>query len=238
MLTRRKAFTLVELVIYMFLMVVLLGIVFRMAIVNRRQMEKPAAGFRAVQTFLSLQSILNRDLQETDLSTVRIYPNPRFPGAPPGMSLASPRGLADDAVKMTPQGGVLWQKIIYYYVMPDPSRPGTGRLVRKEGLVPGLPSTKPVASAFEPSVAGFDRGRRRFVATNILLANQEIPQLKLSLGRHGGFEAVFMDGEGKTSPAYTPRHPLIVLNLTVREISPATGKPTVMRYQVRACPGR
>ena len=107
----RRGFTLVELLIYAFLMVILLGVVFRMAIANRRQMERPAASFRIHQDFLSVGKVIRQDLEETSIGSVVIYPNDDFPKEPPGMAMLSARDK-NGVFQSTPQGTPLWQKVV------------------------------------------------------------------------------------------------------------------------------
>jgi len=233
---RQGGVSLIELSIYMFLLVVVLGIVFRMAILNRRQIEKPAASFRIQQDLLSVQEILRRDLTETNLSTVRIFPNPDFPDAPPGMSLISPRGIKDDEIQTTQFGNPYWQKIIYYTLEKDPDRQGVGRLVRKENVIAGLPSAQPKASPEEPSKADYDPETRKVVARYVLLPNQKVPQLGLDLKEQGGFEVFFMDPDGNRSITDSQNHPIVGIDLFLREISSSTGETTVMKYPVRVYP--
>lgn len=236
MRVKQRGFSLFELVIYSFLLAVILGIVFRMAIFNRRTFGKPAASFRIQQDLMSIQEQLRRDLEETHLSTVRIFPDNPASADPPGISMISPRDIVKDEIQTTPSGTPNWQKIIYYYMEKDPDRPETGRLVRHEGVIPGLPSANPAASDFKPNEAPHEAKRSRIAARHIMLPNDSAKEINLTLGNQGGFEANFMDQNGdKSRTDYQHKH-VVLVNLTAKEISKSTGKPTVLGTEIRVYP--
>lgn len=233
---KKRGFSLFELVIYAFLLAVILGIVFRMAIFNRRTFEKPAASFRIQQDLMSIQEQLRRDLEETHLSTVKIFPADPNSTDPPGISMISPRDIVKDEIQTTPSGTPNWQKIIYYYVEKDPDRPETGRLVRREGTIPGLPSANPSASPYKPNEAPHESKRGRIAARHIMLPNDAAKEINLKLGNQGGFEANFMNHNGEKSRTDYQHNHIVVVNLTAKEISKSTGKPTVLGTEIRVCP--
>ncbi|MFH0802331.1 MAG: hypothetical protein V2A78_08120 [bacterium] len=233
---REKGFSLVELMIYAFLTVLILGVVFRMMVLNRRQMERPAATFRIQQELLSVHRYLERDLEETRLSSIRIYPNSSHPNALPGISLASPRSIDDDTLKLSPTGFPIWQKIIYYFLEKDPRHSSTARLVRREGTISGYPSALPLASSYEPSTAPSNRRRERIAAKSLLLPGEKIPLLSRQLGPAGGFEVYFSDARGGRSLDDFRNYRLITIILWAGAVSQTTGKSTVLSYPIQVVP--
>jgi len=230
-------FSLVEMLIYAFLLLMILGVVFRMAIQGRRNAERPMASYRLQQNLMAAQKYLQQDLRETRLCTIRIYPNPSSPDAKPGISMASPRSIATGDLKLTPSGTPLWQKVVYYCLEGDPANPATGSLVRKEGTLPGLPSANPAASPYEPSQAPCEKKHCRTVAKCIYMPGQTIDVLGKDLKEAGGLVAYFSDAAGtrKSATDYQSCH-LVNVILIAGETSQATGKLTVMEYPVMVMP--
>ena len=233
---KKRGFTLFELVIYSFLLAVILGIVFRLAIFNRRTFEKPAASLRIQQDLIAIQKMLRKDLEETHLSTVRIFPSNPASNEPPGISMISARDIDNDEIQTTSSGTPYWQKIIYYYVEKDPDRPETGRLVRREGKIAGLPSANPKASTYKPQNAPYEAKRSRIAAHHILLPKDKIKELNYTAGNQGGLEAFFMDQNGNQSRTDYQHHHITVIRLTAKEISKSTGKTTAMTTEIRVSP--
>lgn len=233
---RRRGVSLLELVLYMALLVILGSLVARMTFANIRGMEKPAASFRVQQNLLAVQRMLQRDLEETDISTVRIYPNPQHPDEPPGLSLASARALGGpQGDRLMFQNGLpLWQKFVYYTLKPDPGHPGVGTLLRREGPLATPATTLPPASALPPSSAP---AQRQAVAARFLcLPGASIPELPLRLDSQGGFKVEFVDAWGHTSLTDFRRHPLVSVTLASEEISQTTGKRTFITYKMTVLP--
>jgi len=230
-------FSLVEMLIYAFLLLLILGVVFRMAIQGRRSSERPMASYRLQQNLMAAQKYLQQDLRETRLCTIRIYPNPSNPAAKPGISMASPRSIATGDLMLTPSGTPLWQKIVYYCLENDPGNAATGSLIRKEGSLPGLPSANPVASAYEPSQAPCDKKHCRTVAKCIYMPGRVIDILGKDLKETGGFVAYFSDAAEtrKSATDYQSCH-LVNVILIAGETSQATGKLTVLEYPVKVVP--
>jgi hypothetical protein len=234
--TQKKGFSLVELMVYAFLTVLILGVVFRMMVLNRRQMERPAATFRTQQELLTAHRYLERDIEETRLSSIRIYPNSSHPNALPGISLSSPRSIEDDSLKLSPTGFPVWQKTVYYFLEKDPRRPSSARLVRREGVISGYPSAVPLASYHEPARAPFNRRRERVVARSLLLPMESIPLLSRRLGPAGGFEAYFSDAWGRRSLDDFRNYRMLSVILWAGSVSQTTGKPTVLNYPIQVVP--
>lgn len=233
---RKPGFTLMEMVIYMLLVTLILGIVYRMAVLNRRQMERPASSFRLQEGVLLAHRLLRQDLEETDIHTIRIFPDASNPKEPPGISIASPRSLEDGAFRCSPTGAPLWQKIIYYTLQADPDNPEVSNLIRREGTIAGLPSAFAPVSPDPPSVASFDRGHTSIAARNICSPGVIIESLQMKLDERGGFSVLFSDAGGQISDTGNPLATIVTIRLMAQEISKTTGKPSVIDYRIWVCP--
>ncbi len=231
-----KGATLIELIIYMFLLSIILSLVFRIVVLNKKQSSKPMASFNVQQEFIFAQDALRQDLKETKLSTVKIYPNPDHPNATVGISLISPRTIDTNEIKTTPYGTPYWQKIIYYYLEKDPKREDVAYLVRKEGVISGLPSANPKASPYEPAKAPYDKRRKKIIARFIMLPHKRVPELNMTTGEYGGFEVFFLNPEGEKSITDFYDHPIVGVNLIFKYTSPTTGKNTVMEFPIKVYP--
>jgi hypothetical protein len=152
----RKGFSLVEVIIAGFIMLIILGSVFMLFVQSRKNYERPRATMAAQEQMMRVVHWLTQDLQETDIQSVRSYPNPQSPSEAPGLALISPRlagppldagpaqTFSTSAQGVTsfganaalPFGTVQWQKFVYYTLVTDPLHPGVGNLVREEGALP------------------------------------------------------------------------------------------------------
>jgi hypothetical protein len=151
--------------------------------------------------------------------------------------MASPRNTTTGELEHTASGTPLWQKIVYYYVESNPATPGLGRLIRKEGLVPGLPSANAIASTFPPSTAPFIDKRWRVVAQGIYMPRQRIEPLGRDLDARGGFIAFFSDATGNsTSTTDFQRLHLVNVTLLAGEVSKSSGKLSVLELPIKMVP--
>lgn len=232
---RRRAFTLLETAVAMFLFVLVLGIVFRVLVLNRRSLERPAAAARLTQELLKAQKSLRQDLEGTKLSTVCVYPHPGAPFEPPGISFISCRAVHDDSVDFE-MGAVKWQKHIFYTVAPDPGDSRFCVLHRCEIVMPGYPSTAPKSAAIGPAEAMARAVKKRAVARGIVTPHSAFPRQGLSFGARGGFDAYFADAAGFRSETDSWDYRIVAVELTVAELSKATGRLSVLRYPLRITP--
>lgn len=230
---RTRGLSLIELVLYLALLAVLTTLVSQVLVANRRDLERPTASFAAQGSVLAVQGMLQRDLEETDRSTVRFHPAPLGPG----LSLISARTGRSAGEELVLKNGLpLWQKYVYYLLEPDPQAPGTGQLVRFEGALGGKPTTVPRPSALPPARAAAAPGSRRVLARGLALPGQAVEPLKLTLGPYGGFRGAFRDARGDESATDFLRHPLVLVEVSARQVSPATGKLTFLRYPIVVLP--
>ncbi|HEY4001331.1 MAG TPA: hypothetical protein VGO93_20835 [Candidatus Xenobia bacterium] len=138
-----------------FIMLIILGSVFLLFVQSRRNYERPRATMAAQEQMMRVVHWLTQDLEETNIQSVRSYPNPQQPGEAPGLALISPR-LAGPPLDAGPAqtfptgaqgvtsygpnaalpfGSVQWQGFVYYTLVRDPHHPGVGDLVREEGAL-------------------------------------------------------------------------------------------------------
>lgn len=250
----RAGFTLVEMIIAMGITVLVMGAVAYMYRQSREQFEKPRASFSLQDDLVHLTAWLQSDLSESDLSTVRSYPNSKYASEAPGLSLESPRQMTDDAssavsadaLTTTPTGGVAWQKYVYYTLVPvdDPVQGSNvvGNVVRKEGLLTTDQTDPldaawafPVASPKLPSQAG-TVASTRVVAHDVVLPGTSVAA-QMGLDAAGGFKVTALQ-DGSPQPlsgTLLPEQPVSV-TLWVREISTATGKVSTLSVQLQILP--
>ena len=241
-----RGFTLIEMVIYMFLMTLILGLVYSMAVVNRRQMERPAASFRIQQSLLAAHQLLKQDLKYTRLSTIRIYPNDSHPEEPPGIAMASPQDRNGNFT-LSGQDGMLFWKTIYYTLEKIPDSPETGRLVRKEVYYSHIGVQVSQPYPYEPALDELPSKVRipnkwnpvKVVCNCIYLPNTTITELSRTLDGAGGFKACFTDAAGSSRKRVynaLDELKLVEIELVAGEKSVTTGKLTMLNYRITVFP--
>ena len=156
----RRGFTLVEMVVYMFVAGLVLSAMYSLFWLSQSSYGKATEIFRLEQDLNQVVIWLRRDLRDTTLGSIRSYPH-QTPSlgsddTAPGISLAGARD-PNDAMRMllSPMGTPAWRNHVYYSLLP-PEAPGPNgqagrsRLVRWEDSGPA-PSggAAPTAGAFK-----------------------------------------------------------------------------------------
>ncbi len=196
---------------------------------------RPESGYRDNSPAIKIQGdfsngekSIRRDLEETAIESVVIYPNDDFPQEAPGIAMLSARDSRGIFIT-TAWGTPRWQKVVYYTLIPDPGNEGFGLVVRREGTDVRLPSSGVIVPDFVPSLAPHDPGKTVVVAGNIPLDEE---------GSKGGsgFCVRFRDAVGNTGAHRKPGMSLISVMITPRHVSRKTGKVTSMTLPVIVCP--
>lgn len=228
---RGRGVTIIEMVVAMGVAMIILASAYILYRENRLLLEKPRAAFSVQDDLMAATRWLERDLSETNLLSVRAFPNAANPDEPPGLSLLSPRRRYDEALVLSEYGGVRWQKYVYYTLEPVDGI--TGNLVRVEGDLTDQPSPldaghrMPMPSGKTPSRGG-DGATRRVVAHNLLLANPQIPTGAAPMSGPGF--SVTLRGSGGVSPLQgtAPNDGALQVDLRVYALSKVTGKPSAL----------
>ena len=192
-LKQRNAFSLVEVMVYGFLTVLVLGLLLMLFRETRRLFGVASGTFLVDRSLDSALMLVRQDLAETSLSSIRVYPGP--PGTPgekegPGLTMAGAGG------RVTPEGVPRWDRHVFYRLRSG-SEPLTGDLVRWERPIQTFGA--PLASALLPSLAL--PGRVRVVVRGIQLPDTTVKGVAESaVGPRGGFQVTFLRQEkGQTS---------------------------------------
>jgi prepilin-type N-terminal cleavage/methylation domain-containing protein len=250
-----RGFSLIEVLIAMFLSGLILYVVYSMYVHSRNQVERPMATSAIETTSMTLQRWLQDDLSEVNIQTLRTFPNTDNPSEPPGMSFESPRTTGDsnppDELRFGKFGVPLWQKYVYYTLKARSDNPQMGELIRCEmKLNEGNPSPvdgtylMPMASTVLPSAASGSTAQktRRVLAGDLMLPNQTISHAEiasLGVGNHGGFEVFWLKNPAALGAhTYYDDNPQdrgnpVYIDAVLHDVSPRTGKDTVFRLSMR-----
>lgn len=209
---KQSAFTLAELIVASFIGLLALGVLVQAFIMFNRQSETPLASMSMEQSTLYVMRMLQRDIGETNLQSIRSLPNAG------GFVLESPRDNRD-FLKFSDFGAVQWQKFVSYRVQPAKSQSNAPRGITLSELVydettAGVrtcPSFAPDVPFGTPSP-----GRQRAVAHNV------------AAGGGKGCDVYFPDPtSGQPTPFDgTRRGEPVCVHLSLLDISSRTGKAT------------
>jgi type II secretory pathway pseudopilin PulG len=200
---KRKGFTLIETIVYMFLAVLLLALVAAFFKISRRQYEATSSSYLIGQEASTAIQWLKRDLQETALSTVRITRDGTKNAGMPSMSFIAAGSDKDQrSFEVSPYGTPAWNRHVFYSLNQDGV---LNRWVRPLSAA-DLESPKrflPLPSSADPSdEAGGEL--RKVLLREVMVPDQEI---KIDgkdasfpkMGKWGGFKPGFVvyDKDGK-----------------------------------------
>lgn len=249
----RRGFTLYEVLVGMVIAFAALALVTSLFIVGRRTSEATYSNYLVSQDTELGIGALRRDLQNSSLASIRVFPGPSGAGERPGLSMctcAPPD--KPTTVSVNAFGAPRWSSNVYYTL--EPAGPTTGNLVR---WTTGLPADQllPLVPPAMPSSIS-DKTQSRAVLHNVLLPNQNVFQggTPGTTDARGGFRAQFVrraGGEGGNE-SLSDRNPSEVtldpqgLSITdntklveveLRLLHKSTnGKPSVYAIKFRACP--
>ncbi len=182
MISRKaRAFTLIEIVVYSMLAMMVLGVVMSFFFVGQSNFEANSSSYLVSREAEVAVRWLQADLQEAALGSIRVYPNERHPGVPPGLSLASPRNLKNE-FQTGDFGAPLWSTYVYYTLESN------GNLVRwmEKHDFNGVPS----ASKKPPHETDGAKSSR-VVLHNISQPGSELEGLA-TLSERGGLDLQFL----------------------------------------------
>lgn len=132
MAMRRRGFTLLEITVYCFLSILAGMVLYTLYTVGTRSRQVSISSYLVSVDTESAIRWMRRDLQETALVSVRVFPNPSAPTEPPGVSFLSARDPAEmdeGKLNVNPYGAPLWTKYVFYTLLPGAR---IGQVVRWE----------------------------------------------------------------------------------------------------------
>lgn len=236
---RSRGVTLIEMIVAMGVALVVMTCAYALYRENRLMLEKPRASYSLQDDLLAGTRWIQRDLSETNLLSIRTFPNSSAPDEPPGMAMLSPRSAIDEVLVLSEYGGVRWQKYIYYTLEPVDAT--TGNLVRMEGPIADMSTPLdagrrvPLPSTKIPTMGG-DPSSRRIVARHLLLPNASLPA---EVGKipGGGFEAgIERNGLLQPVTGTLMTSAPITVDLRVFTVSTSTGRPSMLSRRVVTLP--
>ncbi len=178
-----------EIAVYSFLSLLAAGLLVTLLRETRRFFGQSTASFLVDRAFDKALGTLRQDLEETSLSSIRVYPGPpETPAAKelPGLTLAGAAG------ELTGEGIPRWSRHVFYTLKNDGASGSlTGSLVRWEKPMEsagGLPAFTPQLPT--QALAG---SRLETVLRDVQLPNTTVPEVSASaIGPVGGFAPSFV----------------------------------------------
>jgi len=198
---QRAAFTLLELVIYMALLVLAVMAVGGLFTLGRAAQQSSLSSYLVSGQADTALRWLRRDLQETALVSLRCYPNPAASTQPPGCSFVSARDTSDKDTRLnvSPYGAPLWTKTIFYSLVVAPGA-RSGDLVRWESAIAN-PTYLPDANLSQmPNSFSKSDKTYRVILQNVLAPNTKVANLggspNFQSDSFGGFRVEFVQRAG------------------------------------------
>jgi type II secretory pathway pseudopilin PulG len=191
----QRGITLMELIVYMFLAVLAGVLLWSFQQIARSTQQVSTASYLVSGETETCIDWLRRDINETALASIQIYPDEGAPSEGPGMSLVSNRAFADDQrgkLLVNSWGAPQWDKHVFYTLDFSAGEP-TGNLVRWEREIANK-NLLPVLAQNLPSVDIQDTGR--VVLRDVLAPDVTVegvgPDGQVETDEFGGFRAQFI----------------------------------------------
>lgn len=181
---RKRGFTLVEIIVYSVLALLLLGLISSLLVLSRRNYEATSSSYLVGRDAEVAIRWLRTELQETALTSLRVYPSPDNSSEAPGMSLLSARDPSK-GFTVTPYGAPDWSREVFYTL------DGTSLIRWEQKRSDSSPI--PVAPTGMPSVT---TGDKRVVLRGLAEPGTKLPGLG-QLDNYGGFRAAFVRHDSK-----------------------------------------
>lgn len=195
----KRAFTLTEILIYAGLALVagvILASVIKLSNSTRQATSSSYLVSGSTETAIAW---LRRDINETALTSIQVYPNADVSSEAPGLSLVSARAY-DPALKnrllVNPWGAPRWDKFVFYTLETNGEQ--TGDLVRWERNMPNKNYLPAFADMLPGTLA--EAAHRRVLLSHVLAPEQTVegvgPEGSVQTDAFGGFRAQFVARQG------------------------------------------
>ncbi len=229
---KRRGFTLVELIIYFFLSVLVLGLVASMFTVAKRTQQHTYAQYLVGGPIADTIRLLQKELQSTALTSVQAFPQ-NGGGERPGMSCASAFD-SDGAFSLSGYGTPHWQKHVFYFINEE------GSLIRWTRDY--TDAEKDMHLPVRPTNAPSDHpGGGRPVMPGLLQPNTEVEKYQPATP-YGGFEVGFVRRAGgaesvsPVNPSDSTDYPAHTRLVQVTLRTHGERNPSFSEIKFRVCP--
>ena len=191
---KTRGMTLIELIIYMALAVVACVLLWSIQNITRSTQNASMANYLVNGDTETCLTVLRRDLNESALAAVNVYPSSTAPSEPPGLSLVSSRafgGEREGETLVNSWGAPQWDKHVFYTLQA--SDENTGSLIRWEKEI-AQKNMLPVPATVLPSLDG--REHEKVVLRDVLLPDRTVSGVgeggSITTDKFGGFRAQFV----------------------------------------------
>jgi prepilin-type N-terminal cleavage/methylation domain-containing protein len=252
-------FTLIEIMISAFIALLLITVAFTVLHVGRKTYDYSAYSFYLTEDTYAATEWIKKDLMQTNLSTIRVFPQSDNPDEPPGISMISAFDPQDGTFKFNNYGRPMWKTHVFYTLVPsqNPDEKGLrsykiGQLIRWE-IPLSKESNVPTASTVLPSLIS-NIGNKRTIINKVLLPGQDVKGIR-KLDKFGGFRVSFVRRErgidedrlSEINPANVSdtnkgilstsgNTSLVQVDLVIQETSRETGSPNLIDLSFRVKP--
>ena len=263
MALRRRGMTITETVIYVAISCVLAVLVGSLFILARRNSENTNVNYFLTADTETAISWLRRDLQQSALTTIQVFPSASNSTQPPGASWASAMDAENpQQLEVNDTGNPNWRTHVYYTLQAN--KDNSGKLVRwtrRSGPAAGSTPTPGSEPLNTPTLGTLSPGSpsaptsSRVVHNRVLMPNSKLFGVGSdgSLDKHGGFRVQFVrrnreDGpetlsddnptvfsRQKNSNAFESNTRLVQVDLKFATSS-STGKGNFYAVTFRVCP--
>lgn len=224
----RRGFTLAEVVVAGALATAMLGVIVYLFFNFSRQAEQPIATMTMDQSTFAVIRWLQRDLAETNLQTIMSLPNES------GVIFESPRRITDDKLMFSSFGTVEWQKYVQYQVKPTttdrplPQGVQLGALHYDERPRQGPEATTPEPSFPTSAITSGVAERHKELGRSFMITDNATRM---------GLHVYWTDSSNAVRQfTATERGEPVCVMLSLLEVSPRTGQPTIRRVPLQVKP--
>ncbi len=152
---KNRGFTLTEVIIAMVMGMIILSTIIMIFSYSSRAYDYASFSFSISRETSEAIQWLRKELTETSLGSIRVYPSKQFPAEKPGFSFASAYDPDLGGFQFSEAGTPRWDRFVFYSLIPDekplgPGLPRTGTLYRWVQLMED-PWAFPLATSVLPS---------------------------------------------------------------------------------------
>jgi type II secretory pathway pseudopilin PulG len=195
MMRNKRGMTLVELIVY-FALTVLAGVLlWGFQNIAKSSHRTASASYLVGGETETCTQWIRRDINETALASIQVYPSAVSPDEAPGMSMVSSRAFDPDLkgeVLVNSWGAPQWDKHVLYTIDREAGE-RTGNLVRWEKEIADK-NMLPVLAGILPGAAA--KENHRVLLRDVMAPDTTVdgvgPQGSVSTDQHGGFRAQFI----------------------------------------------